>query len=693
MNVYALVGVSLAYLALLYLIANLVERSPNNRFIQSAQGWIYSLSIAVYCTSWTFYGSVGRSVKTGIGFLPIYIGPILVFLFGGSILRKMLHISKEQHTTSIADFISSRYGKSHAVAVIVSIICLIGILPYIALQLEAVTNTFNLLTQYPEVTVKPSSNPFYADTTFYVAVLIGLFVIIFGTRRVDVTEQHHGIMSAIAFESIIKLGAFLAVGLFVTLVLFQGWDHLFVEAAKNVKLAPLLDFGKTASKIDFWALTFLAALAILCLPRQFQVIFVENTNESNLKPARWVFPLYLIAINIFVLPLALAGSLTFAGMTPVVNPDTFVMTLPVSGHNQPLAILAFIGGLSAATGMIAVEAIALSTMVCNDLVMPALIFSGLIDPKQAINFGSLVKTIRRIAIMFVVLAGCAYAKLIGGSYALVTIGLLSFVASAQFAPAMLMGLYWKRGNRAGAIAGLSSGFIVWLYTLLLPSFAKSGWLPPHFIDNGLFGMTWLKPYELFGIGGMDTITHGLLWSLLANVVAYVVVSLVTAQDAAERAQADAFVDVFATLAPSTPAPASTAAAGTGATAPAASAPTTGGNGAGKSKSAATPAVAASVPAAAPMTVAANINVGDMVAVLERFIGQEPSQEAFAKWSVKRGRPLDPAEQADADTMRFCEQQLTGVVGAANAQKMVHSIAQFGRDSIWLNPISTKLVNK
>ncbi|HEY9791387.1 MAG TPA: sodium:solute symporter [Candidatus Obscuribacterales bacterium] len=687
MSIFTVLLVSGIYLGLLFGIAQYVERHPQDKRLRSAQGWIYALSIAVYCTSWTYYGSVGRAVKTGIGFLPIYIGPIVVFVLGSGLLRKMLRIAKEQHTTSIADFISSRYGKSHAVAVMVTIICLIGILPYIALQLDAVTNTFNLLVHYPEVKVVASPNGnLFTDTTLYIAVLIGLYVIAFGTRRVDVTEQHQGIVSAIAFESIIKLVAFLAVGIFVTFGLFGGFADLFAQAAANASLAKLLDYGATMSKVDFWSLTFLSGLAIFCLPRQFQVVFVENTEEAHLKPSRWLFPLYLVAINIFVLPLALAGQLLLGGKG--VNPDTFVLTLPVFGHNAALAMFAFIGGLSAATGMIAVEAIALSTMMCNDIVMPLLVQTGLVDPKQAINLGALVKTVRRVSIMAVVLLGCAYAKLIGGSYTLVSIGLLSFVASAQFAPAMLLGMYWKQGTRAGAIAGLGCGFFVWLYTLLLPSFAKSGWLPPHFIDHGIFGVDALRPYQLFGVTGLDQITHGLMWSLTVNIIAYLSVSLVTKQSADEQAQARAFVDVFGAsggdLQPALPG--ETVISGQ------AAALATVGKLAAAANSAQAEGDAEPEPQK-PAAVAVGVTLGDLVALVERFVGSEASIVAFGKWTEKRETILDMSARVDAEALKFTETQLTGVVGAANAQRMISSIALVGRDSVWLNPISVKLLSQ
>jgi len=302
-------------------------------------------------------------------------------------------------------------------------------------------------------------------------------------------------------------------------------------------------FGESQVGYAGWVwLTVLSMLAILFLPRQFQVAVIENVDEKHLRKAVWLFPLYMVAINLFVLPIAFGGRLTFPGRD--VDADTFVLTLPMAFQQEGLALLVFIGGLSAATGMVIVETIALSTMVCNDLMMPVLLRWKWLNLAARTDFTSLLLDIRRSAIAVILLLGYFYFRVAGEAYALVSIGLISFAAVAQFAPAVIGGLYWKGGTRLGALAGLSAGFGVWLYTLLLPAFAKSGWLGISFLENGPFGIEILKPAQLFGLAGLDQITHAMIWSMVANIGAYVLVSLVGRQSPVEQSQATLFVDVF-----------------------------------------------------------------------------------------------------------------------------------------------------
>ena len=524
-----------AYLGLLFAVARFGDaRADAGKSIISAN--VYALSVAVYCTSWTFYGSVGRATSGGLSFLTIYIGPTLMLLCVGVII-KMIRISKAQRITSIADFIASRYGKSQLLAGMVTVIAVIGVVPYIALQLKAMAASVDVLLEH-------SGGSFQVlglDSTFLIAVVLALFSILFGTRHLDATERHEGMVAAVAFESVVKIVAFMAVGIFVTYGMFGGLSDLFQKAAASADFGRLLQLD--SSRAGTWtSLIILSGLAIIFLPRQFQIIVVENVDESHLKRAVWLFPLYLLLINIFVLPLALGGLLHFDGQG--VNPDTFVLTLPLARGAESLALLAFIGGLSAATGMVIVETIALSTMVCNDLVMPILLRStgNFVDKRN--DLSGLLIGIRRAAIALILLLGYIYFRAAGEAYALVGIGLISFAAVAQFAPAMFGGMYWKQGTRAGAVAGLLAGFMVWLYTLLLPSFAKSGWMPSGFVENGLFGIAWLKAQALFGLAGLDEISHCLWWSMLANIGAYVAVSLNSKPDAVEASQAERFVDVF-----------------------------------------------------------------------------------------------------------------------------------------------------
>ena len=540
-----LIAVSLLYLGLLFAVAWWGDRRADQGRSLIANPTIYALSMAVYCTTWTFYGSVGRAAVSGIGFLPVYLGPTLVMALGWFLLLKMIRIVKANRITSIADFISSRYGKSHLLGGLVTIIAVIGIIPYIALQLKAVSSTVSLLLSYPDIVMphRSPTMPVAADISFYIALILAAFTIVFGTRHLDATERHEGMVAAIALESGVKLVAFIAVGVFVTYGIYDGFGDIFEHVDTHPELRRLTSAIPSGQGYTGWfSLIVLSAMAVLFLPRQFQVAVVENVNESHLRRAAWLFPLYLLLINLFVLPIALGGLLHFSGQG--VDADTFVLTLPMSQRQEGLALLVFIGGLSAGTGMVIVETIALSTMVCNDLVMPLLLRHQRLALEESKDLSGLLLSIRRGAIVVILLLGYFYFRLAGEAYALVAIGLISFAAVAQFAPAMIGGMYWRGGTRGGALAGLSGGFLVWAYTLLLPSFAKSGWLPADFLTQGLFGVELLRPQQLFGLTGIDEISHCLFWSFLANIGAYVGVSLLRPPMVAEATQATVFVDAL-----------------------------------------------------------------------------------------------------------------------------------------------------
>jgi len=480
LNPLFILFVSFAYLGVLFAIAYYGDKRADEGRSLIGNPYIYALSIAVYCTSWTFYGSVGLAATSGIKFLPIYIGPTLVFVLWWFLLRKIIRISKGHRITSIADFIASRYGKSTLLGGLVTIIAVIGILPYISLQLKAVSTSFSLLMRYPDIVMPrdAASLPFLGDTALLLALVLAVFAILFGTRHIDAAEHHEGMVAAIAFESLVKLVAFLAVGLFVTFGLHDGFGDLFAKAAARPDLPKL--FQIAGGSYSAWVtLTLLSMAAIICLPRQFQVSVVENVDESHLTKAVWLFPIYLLVINIFVLPIAFSGLLHFPGGT--VDGDTFVLTVPMAERQEALTLLAYIGGLSAATAMVIVATIALSTMVCNDLVMPVLLRLTWLRLTERGDLTRLLLSIRRGSIVIIVLLGYLYFRLIGESYTLVTVGLVSFSAAAQFAPAIIGGIFWKGANRSGALTGLSLGFLLWAYTLLLPSFARSGWIPTAFV--------------------------------------------------------------------------------------------------------------------------------------------------------------------------------------------------------------------
>ncbi len=542
LSAWVVVATSIAYLVVLFAIAFRADRRADAGRSVISNGTVYALSLAVYCTSWTYYGSVGRAATTGMQFLAIYLGPTLMFALGWVVLRRIIRISHRYRITSLADFLSARYGKSTALGALVTVIAVVGVAPYIALQLKAVSDTFEIIRRHPQIVAAAQLDkvPLVQDTALYTALLLAGFTILFGTRHLDATERHEGMVAAIAFDSVVKLVAFLAAGFFVTFGIFGGFSDLFTQAA-HAHLDTLFVLGGSQGYGGWIWLVVLSMLAIVLLPRQWQITVVENVDERHLKRAMWLFPLYLLVINIFVLPIAAAGLLRFGG---TVNADTFVLALPMAEGQEALALLVFIGGLSAATGMIIVETVALSTMVSNSLVMPALLRANRRLVQRA-DVTSLVLGIRRATIVLVLLLGYGYYRVAGSGTALVPIGLVSFAAVAQFAPATLGGLFWKGGTRTGALVGLVAGFAAWAYTLVFPTFVDVGWLPASVLRDGPFGIRALAPQHLFGLTGMDPTSHGMFWSMLLNIGGYVAVSLAGRPTSSERTQAVLFVEALA----------------------------------------------------------------------------------------------------------------------------------------------------
>lgn len=625
LDTWVIVVASVAYLGLLFAIAYVGDRRADQRRSIISNGYIYALSLGVYATSWTYYGSVGRAASTGVGFLPIYLGATIMAAAWWLILRKIIRICKQNRITSLADFMSSRYGKSRLLGELVTVIAVVGIVPYIALQLKAISNTFTILRGQPDVATTVAANPpLLADTALYVALLLAAFTILFGTRHLDATERHEGMVAAIAFESLVKLIAFLAVGVYVTYGLFGGFGDLFGRAADTPDLAHLLTFEETQSYGSWLWLILLSMLAILLLPRQWQVAVVENVDERHIKTAMWLFPLYLLLINIFVLPIAIAGLLTFGDGG--VSGDAYVLALPMADQQAALALLVFIGGLSAATGMVIVETIALSTMVSNSLVLPLLLRRGSRLVHRD-DLGRLILGIRRVTIVVVLLLGFAYFRLAGEALALVSIGLISFAAVAQFAPAILGGLYWRGATERGAIWGLAAGFAIWAYTLPLPSLTAAGWIPESFVEEGPFGVSALAPYALFGLDGLDQVSHSMMWSMLVNVGLFVGLSLTEQRESAEHVQATAFVDVFTRL----------------------------GDG------------------AETRLWRGTATVSELRSLLGRFLGADGAREALESYAARTGTDISPDAGAGADLVHHVETLLAGAVGSASARFMVASV--------------------
>ncbi|SDJ80101.1 ATP-binding protein [Aliiruegeria lutimaris] len=533
MSFNMLVAVSLIYVAFLFGVAAFAER----RTQRVGGGWlrtplVYTLSLSVYCTAWTFYGAVGYAARSGLEFITIYLGPTLVFTGWWLLLRKLVRVGRSQRITSIADMISSRYGKSNGLGVLVTILAVIGTTPYIALQLQSVTLSFGVFAN-PESEFWDPTNP--ASTGLLVAFGLAVFTIIFGTRNLNSNERHHGIVMAIAVEAVVKLLALISVGIFVVWGLADGPADI-LQRIDNSQIA-----GWEIQPSRWAGLIFTSAAAILCLPRMFQVIVVENDDEAHLAFASWAFPLYLCLMSLFVVPIAVIG---LEQMPEAANPDLFVLTLPLKEEWHGLAMFAFLGGFSSATSMVIVAALALATMVSNHVVMPLYLHRHKEGAVVSGDVRRVVLQARRFAIVAVLLFGYLYYRFSGGSAALASIGLISFVGVSQVLPALLGGLFWRGGTRAGAAAGLITGFAVWAYTLFLPSFGPSGPIGGHMLENGLFGLHWLRPNALFGVEGMDPLIHALFWSIMLNTVAYCWVSIISFPTPLERLQGAQVVNVF-----------------------------------------------------------------------------------------------------------------------------------------------------
>lgn len=612
------------YLLLLYGVAWWGDRRADQGRPAIDNAWVYALSMAVYCTAWTYFGSIGRAATQGMWFLPIYLGPTLAMMLGWVVLRRMLRIARAQGITSIADFIANRYGKSRLLAALVTLIAVVGIVPYIALQLKAVSAGYGVLTGAGAT----HDVRWMQDTAFYVALLMAGFTMLFGVRQWHRNERHEGMVAAIAFESVVKLLAFLAVGVFVVWGMFDGLGDVFSRARALPPLRKLLSLdGSGLGASQWFSLTLLSGLSVLMLPRQFQVMVVENVRERHLGRALWVFPLYMLLINLFVLPIALAGLLHPA--TTATNPDYFILSLPMAAEASGLALLAFIGGLSAATGMVIVETIAVSTMVSNDLVLPLVLRWRHQQLAAAQDLTPLLLGIRRATILGILLLGYLYYHLAGEAYALVSIGLISFAAVAQFAPVLLGGMFWKGGTRMGALTGLTCGGLMWGYTLMLPSLVKSGWLlDMNWLNLGPGGWGLLRPEQLLGLSGMDALTHSLFWSLLVNVVGYVGVSLWRAPSGAEASQALLFVDVMERQ----------------------------GQG-------------------SPVFWRGRTRLQDLQQLCTRFLGVTRTQGLLDEHAriqgLTTGQPIEP----DARLVQRVETQLATVVGSASARVLVASVAQ------------------
>lgn len=628
---WSVVLVALAYLCALFAIAHVADTSGRRLMTGRARTTIYALALGVYCTSWTFYGSVGFANRAGFDFLGIYVGPILVIGFGHRFVARIVGIAKSQNITSIADFVGARYGKSERVAALVCLAAVIGALPYIALQLKAVANSLSVfLTATGGHALSPDV-PVLGDLAFLVAIVLAGFACAFGTRHIDATEHQDGLVLAIAVESLIKLVAFLVLGVFIVYGLFDGFGDLLAKAAKPADGAPPI-WERTSSWPTFLTLTLLSTCAALLLARQFHMTIVENRDARDVRRAAWMFPLYLILINLFVLPLAMAGELLMPGAG--IDRDMTVLLLPLQREAGLVALFVFIGGLSAATAMVIVASVALAIMISNHLVMPLLVRGRgwLSEPRRSVasapagqgngttggDLGSQVVIIRRVAILVVILLGYAYYRA-AGEAALVSIGLLSFAATAQIAPAFFGGLVWRRGTALGAVAGLAIGIATWAYTLLLPSLVHAGSSWGDVVALGPLGTAALRPEALLGLD-LPPLPHGVVWSLGLNILAYIGFSLLRPANAMERLQANAFVESDR-----------------------------------------------STMAQSFSLWRSSVTEAELQSTIGRYLGPERTQRAFEGFASSRGEEPNPGREADIHLLRFGEHLLSSAIGAASSR--------------------------
>ena len=608
-----LVTVCLCYVLVLFLVAFVAERRAERGHI----GWlrspiVYTLSLSIYCTAWTFYGAVGYAARSGLEFVTIYLGPTLVFIGWWWVLRKLVRIGRRERVTSIADLISARYGKSNLLGVFVTVISVAAATPYIALQLQSVTLSFGVFaSDAPTGWAMPDQGV----TGLWVAAGLTLFTILFGTRNLDANERHHGVVTAIALEAVVKLVALLAVGVFVVWGVADGWGDVIARTQASALAEWPLQTGRWVG------LTFVSAAAVLTLPRMFQVMVVENVDERHLAVASWAFPLYLMLMSLFVVPIAVVG---LSELPQGANPDLFVLTLPLAFGRDNLAALAFLGGFSSATSMVIVAAIALATMVSNHIVVPLWLSFRPGGARDAGDVRGLVLLSRRVSIGAILALGYGYYRLSGGSAALASIGLIAFVGVAQVLPVMLGGLFWRGGTRAGAAVGLAIGFSVWLYTLFLPSFGAEGLLSADILANGPWGMGWLRPQGLFWVSGVDPVLHALLWSIALNTGAFMLVSLLSFPGPVERIQALAFVRVFD------------------------------GEAAGRGWS------------------QGGAEAEDLLILAQGILGADEAQQFFQDEAAKQGK-AGYLPETSPDFIEHLERRLAGAVGAATAHAMV---AQF-----------------
>lgn len=618
MNNYVLIVIIVVYLAVLFCIAFFAEKKKKSKWVNNP--YVYTLSLAVYCSAWTYYGSIGIAANSGIDFLPIYLGPVIAAPLWILVLRKVIRISKQNKISSIADFISLRYGNNRFLGALVTIVCLLGTLPYISLQLKAVSETFDIMadrTRYITTNILD-------DSTFYVALLLAVFATFFGTQNTDASEKHTGIIASVAFESVLKLVFFLIIGTYITFYVFDGTTDIYNKIATVDNFKTLTSLSGLEDGFNWFFMIGLSFMAIFLLPRQFQVSVLENNREKHLKKAIWLFPLYLLLFNIFVIFIAWAGKLTFGDS---VNAEYYTLLLPLKNGNTFLATLVFLGGFSAVISMVVVSTLALSTMVSNNLIIPYGFLDKFINNQTERN-SKYIKSIRRTSIFTIIIIAYFFYVSFSRELSLYAIGLISFVIIAQLAPSFFIGLFWNRGSSKGAIIGIIVGFCVTVYTLILPFTLAAYTGTDHFTQYGLYNIAALKPYALFGIDFLSPPAHAFFWSIFFNLLSYLVFSIISKGNYRERNYAEMFVDTnnFSVLQDNA------------------------------------------------LVWKGEAYVADIKNVLIRFLGEKKATRALKLFFTKYKLPQD-TQLADARLINFSEKLLTGSIGSASAKILIAGVVK------------------
>lgn len=618
MSNYVLFIIIVTYLAALFFIAYVAEKNSKSKWVNNSV--VYTLSLAVYCTAWTYYGSIGIAANSGVNFLPIYLGPVIAAPLWIVLLRKIVRISKQHKISSIADFISLRYGNHRFLGALVTIVCLLAIVPYISLQLKAVSETFQILsddTSYVATSV-------YDDSTFYIALLLAVFATFFGTQTTDASEKHRGIVMSVAFESILKLVFFLFVGIYVTYILFDGTEDIYTKMSLAENFESLTAINGFEGGFNWLYTIMLSFMAIFLLPRQFQVSVVENVREKHIKNAIWMFPLYLLLFNIFVIFIAWAGNLTIGNTAQA---EYYALLLPLKNGNTFLSVLVFLGGFSAVISMVVVATLALSTMVSNNLVIPYGFLDYFIKSHPERN-AKYIKNIRRISIFLIIISAYAFYVNFSFELSLYSIGLMAFVIISQLAPSFFIGLFWNRGSSNATIIGIVAGIAVVFYTLILPFSLHALNGSDDLVQYGLAGIEALKPHALFGIDFLSPPAHAFFWSLLVNLFCYMTFSVIKKGNYRERNYAEMYVD---------------------------------------SKNYTDLQDGA-------LVWKGEAYVADIKKVLVKFLGDTRTERALNLFFRKYDLPLD-TQMADARLINFSEKLLTGSIGSASAKILIASVVK------------------